>query len=101
MLFLKQESKSQKEKNKKQIEKIVCDLKDVKLVDPELELPQQIGNKNLSNLKKVSGVIDYFQEIEKNKEKVSVTEYLLDLVTDKVYLNRCQDFNNICYTRLP
>ena len=70
-------------------------------MDPELELPQQIGNKNLSILKKVSGVIDYFQEIEKNKEKVSVTEYLLDLVTDKVYLNRCQDFNNICYTRLP
>ena len=101
MLLLKQECSSEKEKTKKEIEKITYDLKDVKLVEPKLELPQQIGNKNLPILKKISGVINYFQEIEKNKEKVSVTEYLLDLVTDKVYLNRCQDFNNICYTRLP
>ena len=85
----------------KQIEKIICDLKDVKLVEPSLEPPQQIGNKSLSKLKNVNGVIDYFQVIKKNKEKVLVTDYLLDLVTDKVYLNRCQDFNNICYTRLP
>ena len=42
----------------------------------------------MSKLKKVNGVIDYFQEIKKNKQKESVTDYLLDLVTDKVYLNR-------------
>ena len=102
-MLMKKECKSGEVNSDKQIEKIIYDLKDVKLVDPCLELPKQIRNKNpnLSNLKKVNGVIDYFQEIQKNKEKVSVTEYLLDVVTDKVYLNRCQDFNNICNTRLP
>ena len=101
MLLVKDECQSNKVKSDKQIEKIICDLKDVKLVEPSLEPPQQIGNKSLSQLKKVNGVIDYFQEIKKNKEKELITDYLLDLVTDKVYLNRCQDFNNICYTRLP
>lgn len=100
MLLVKNESKSLKVSSDKQIDDIICDLKDVELVEPSLELPQQLGNKNISILKKVNGVINYFQEI-KNKEKVSITDYLLDLVTDKVYLNRCQNFNNICYTRLP
>ena len=101
MLLVKNECQSKKVSADKQIEKIICDLQDVKLVEPNLETSQQIGNKSLSKLKKVNGVIDYFQEIKKNKQKESVTDYLLDLVTDKVYLNRCQDFNNICYIRLP
>jgi len=98
---VKNESKSSKVSSDKQIDDIICDLKDIQLVEPSLELPQQLGNKQISILKKVNGVINYFQEIKKNKEKVLITDYLLDLVTDKVYLNRCQNFNNICYTRLP
>ena len=101
MLLVKNESKSSKVSSDKQIDDIICDLKDIQLVEPSLELPQQLGNKQMSILKKVNGVINYFQEIKKNKEKVLITDYLLDLVTDKVYLNRCQNFNNICYTRLP
>ena len=60
--------------------------------------------KNLSILKKVSGVIDYFFEMKKDKVKGSIPKYLYDLTLDILYYKRCQQYsnkNNILYIRLP
>ena len=60
--------------------------------------------KNLSILKKVSGVIDYFFEMKKDKIKGSIPKYLYDLTLDILYYKRCQQYsnkNNILYIRLP
>ena len=60
--------------------------------------------KNLSILKKVSGVIDYFQEMKKDKTKSSIPKYLFDLTMDILYLEKCQLYNsptNFYYVRLP
>ena len=88
----------------------VIDL-DIQLSNLKIEEPK-IGNlvkdkqeqKNLSILKKVSGVIDYFQDMKKDKSKSSIPKYLYDLTMDILYLEKCQIYTsptNICYVRLP
>ena len=88
----------------------VIDL-DIQLSNLKIEEPK-IGNlvkdkqeqKNLSILKKVSGVIDYFQDMKKDKTKSSIPKYLYDLTMDILYLEKCQLYTsptNICYVRLP
>lgn len=60
--------------------------------------------KNLSILKKVNGVINYFQEIKKDKEKNYLPKYLFDLTLDILYLKKCQQYtsnSNLCHIRLP
>ena len=64
--------------------------------------PEQ--KKNLSILKKVSGVVDYFLESKKDKIKSSIPKYLYDLTMDILYNKKCQQYsssNNIIYVRLP
>ena len=72
----------------------------------------QVGNlvkvseekKSLSILKKVDGVIDYYQQIKKDKVKNSIPKYLFDLTLDILYFKRCQRFSSnsfICHVRLP
>ena len=72
----------------------------------------QVGNlvkvseekKTLSILKKVDGVIGYYQQIKKDKVKNSIPKYLFDLTLDILYFKRCQRFSSnsfICHVRLP
>ena len=79
-------------------------------VDPELEFPvapddkvleDTQKSKELSILKKVDGAINYFAEKQKDIEKNPVPKYLFDITIDIPCIQRCQYFNNICYTRLP
>ena len=58
-------------------------------------------NKTLSILKKVDGVLNYYQEIQKDKEKNAIPKYLYDLTLDILYLEKCQDFVNKWSVRLP
>ena len=82
------------------------DLK-VSAIDPTLILPgdkvieDQLKEKALSPLKKVEGVINYFVEIKKDKEKSSLSQYLSDITIDKLYLKKCQNTNKMCFIRLP
>ena len=60
--------------------------------------------KELSQLKKVSGVIEYFQQKLLDKTKNSIPKYLYDLTMDILYFKKCQNFqskSNIFHTRLP
>ena len=103
MLQLKKDNVSSKVKSKQKSDEvnIYSDLKEVKIVEPNLEFPIEDNEKTLSSFKKVEGVLNYFQQVRDNKEKDGVIKFLLDLVTDKEYLFRCQNFNNICFVRLP
>ena len=58
-------------------------------------------NKTLSILKKVDGVLNYYQEIQKDKKKNAIPKYLYDLTLDILYLEKCQDFVNKWSVRLP
>ena len=57
--------------------------------------------KTLSILKKVDGVLNYYQELKEDKEKNANPKYLYDLVMDILYLGKCQDFVNKYNVRLP
>lgn len=60
--------------------------------------------KSLSQLKHVSGVLDYYKMKKLDKEKNSIPKYLYDLTMDILYIHKCQNFINnsyICYIRLP
>ena len=81
-------------------------LEKLKLEDPKTGnlVEDKQEQKNLSMLKKVSGVIDYFQEMKKDKTKSSIPKYLFDLTMDILYLEKCQLYNsptNFYYVRLP
>ena len=79
----------------------------VSAIDPNLNLPgdkvieSELKEKALSPLKKIEGVINYFQEIKKDKEKSSLPKYLSDITIDKLYLKKCQNINKMCFIRLP
>ena len=79
---------------------------DIEKVEPELVMPlnkkiEEEEKKLLSPLKKVEGVLNYYQEIKKDKEKNSLPKYLNDLTINTLYSNNCQNFINDCYIRLP
>ena len=60
--------------------------------------------KNLSQLKHVSGVLEYYKMKKLDKEKNSIPKYLFDLTTDILYYKKCQILisnSNICHIRLP
>ena len=57
--------------------------------------------KELSPLKKVEGVIEYFQNIKTDKEKKTYPKYLSDVTLDILYNKKCMNFNNLCYIKLP
>ena len=46
--------------------------------------------KNLSQLKHVSGVLEYYKMKKLDKEKNSIPKYLFDLTTDILYYKKCQ-----------
>ena len=73
-----------------------------KLIFPENKVIEDVNKpKQLSILKKVDGALSYFQDKQKDKEKNQNSQYLSDVTIDIPCIQRCQDFNNICYTRLP
>ena len=60
--------------------------------------------KDLSRMKKVNGVIEYFQQKLLDKSKNSIPKYLYDLTMDILYFKKCQNYqsnNNIFHVRLP
>ena len=60
--------------------------------------------KNLSQLKHVSGVLEYYKMKKLDKEKNSIPKYLFDLTTDILYYKKCQILisnSDICHIRLP
>ena len=60
--------------------------------------------KNLSQLKHVSGVLEYYKMKKLDKEKNSIPKYLFDLTTDILYYKKCQVLisnSYICHIRLP
>ena len=60
--------------------------------------------KDLSRMKKVSGVIEYFQQKLLDKQKNSIPKYLYDLTLDILYFKKCQMYlsnSNIFHIRLP
>ena len=102
--MLLQKASSQEVKQKVKIDSI----DKIEPVSPELILPgdkvieDEINiNKTLSPLKKVEGVLNYFQEIKQDKEKSSLPRYLYDITIDTLYLKKCQNIINKCYIRLP
>ena len=107
--MLLQKAPSQKIKQKAKISSIEenVNVSKVEPVDPELILPgdkvivDESKKKTLSPLKKVEGVLNYFQEIKQDKEKSSLPRYLYDITIDTLYLKKCQNFINKCYVRLP
>lgn len=75
------------------------DLPGSKVIDNELKIKTLL--KALSPLKTIDEVINYFKEIKKDKEKNSLPKYLSDIIIDKLDLHKCQNFNKICFIRLP
>ena len=60
--------------------------------------------KELSRMKKVSGVIEYFQKKLLDNSKNSIPKYLYDLTMDILYFKKCQNYlsnSNIFHIRLP
>ena len=99
---LKVNDKSQVEKVKETQINPVQDVDLDKLLNDlnKLEVnEQQQGNvviesndkkKNLSQLKHVSGVLEYYKMKKLDKEKNSIPKYLFDLTTDILYYKKCQ-----------
>ena len=88
------------------IDEMINDLNKIELVNPNLNLPGDIlkekeEKKTISILKKVDGALNYFLKLKKDKEKSQIPKYLYDLTIDTLYLGKCQNIINICYTRLP
>ena len=89
------------------LDKLISDLNKVEMKE------EQIGNlvkepeekkKALSALKHVNGVLDYFQQIKKDKVKSALPKYLYDLTLDILKLNKCQNYaskNQFIHTRFP
>ena len=94
-----------KNKEEYDLDNLLKKLNSIKINEPKLDFPfdfpMENEQKSLSILKKEQGVLDYFQEIKKDKEKSSIPRYLNDITINILYLKRCQDIINKCYIRLP